>query len=164
MRIKIVIIGVIIFLLSLGCILFVVNMTNKNKNTIGRVELDCSGKTYKAYAHWICSLHGGIAADGIRFSSLAVDYDPNLKNALESLEIIPVNDDIIIKKIWIDGSGKTEILNYIIYDEKFNLFENSDNISEINSKERLFYIVSETGCGKDDEYSGYQYIFKVMIR
>jgi hypothetical protein len=83
--------AILIILLAVMLATLLIYQRN-NGNDIGFVELTTGGKGCTPYSHWVYSLHDGIAADGLRFSKAAVEYNPDLRNGINKLEEIPASE------------------------------------------------------------------------
>lgn len=154
---------IVIFIILLSVMLATFLIWKKG-NDIGFVELTTGGKGYNPYSHWVYSLHDGIAADGLRFSKAAVEYNPDLRNGINKLEEIPVSDDIKITKMYLDGSYKRETLSYRIYDSDFEIIQDANDIAQIGENKGIYYLVATTHWGTEEDHDGYEYIFKVKVK
>jgi hypothetical protein len=150
-------------LLGVGIVLLIVTNQNNLEESIGSVILVHNEKNYVPYQHWVYSQDHGIAADGINFSTVAVEHDTDLKEGLDSLEAIPVSGNIKIIKVGNDNKKAKEVLGYRIFDDKLNEIMNVSSINELVDKTGLYYIVADASWGNDNDKEGYQYIFKIML-
>lgn len=153
----------ILTLLAIGFTLVMVYKQNSNEGIVGSIELTSLGKTYEPYTHWVYSQQDGIAADGINLSQLAREINPDLNAGLNALEAIPASDDIAIIKTWNDRSHRKDILRYRIYDENLALIENANDITKIIGNKGIYYVVASAQWGTNDDYSDYDYIFKINV-
>ena len=130
----------------------------------GRVELIYDNIVYKPYEHWIFSEKDGLAADGIRLSSFALDYDPDLAKGLSVLEQIKIRDGFAVLKKYAAGKNIDELYDCKIYNENLELIHPNGSIKDLPIGFDIMYIVFEVVWLDKSGQSGYEYIFKITDR
>lgn len=145
-------ISFIIVIILTGC----TNATGK-----GRVELIHDKTVYKPYEHWIFSDIEGLAADGIRLSSFALDYDPDLAKGFSLLDGIPRSDDFSVLKKSAAGKNIDELYDCMIYDENLELITRDGSIKDLPVGFDVIYLIFEVVWRDKNDQNGYQYIFKI---